>query len=380
MNKKLVAIAVIFAFITGLFFMVSCARKEPKPGPTPTRPGKTGESPGETYKIGISLMNRQQSFYKDLEAAFKKAAEKHNVKLEIRNAQQDSAKQLSGVETMLVGDIDAIILCPVDSQAAGSCVAAANRKKVPVFTVDIGSDSGDVVCHIASDNVAGGRKAAEYMAEILDKKGKIVILDSPEVTSVQERVKGFKEVIEKYPDMEIIADIDGGAQKEPAMKAMEDLLQAHEQIDGVFAINDETALGALRAVEAANRTEIAIVGYDATPEARQEILKGGPLKADVVQYPKKMGEMAIETVVKYLKGEEVPDKIPVDVGILDREALQKSEKPAEEKMEEGKTEGEETPAEPEMKEETKEKSEKTPEGKEEGKKEAPEPMEKTDVE
>lgn len=310
--KKRIFILITVLMAVWLALLTSCS---------PPKPART-----KKYKVGVSLMNRQQSFYKDLEDSLVKAAEENDVELDIKNAEQDSSKQLNGVETLLVGNIDALILCPVDSNSAGACVLEANNKNIPVFTVDIGAKFGKVVCHIASDNVAGGRKAANYMAKILNNKGKIVILNSPMVTSVQRRVQGFKEVAEKHPEMEIIADIDGGAQKEPAMKAMEDLLQAHSQIDGVFAINDETALGALRAVEASGRKGINIIGYDATPQARKEILKGGSLKADVVQYPGKMGEAAIKTVVKHLQGEKVPDRIPVDVGILDRKALREMKK------------------------------------------------------
>jgi len=311
MKKKFILILFVCILLIFLFTLISCNHENSSDG---------GDN---TYTIGISLMNRQQSFYNDLEDGFREAAEKSGVKLDIKNAEQDATKQLDGVEIMIISDIDALILCPVDSDSAGSCVYAASKKDIPVFTVDIGSSSTGVVSHIASDNVAGGGKAGEYMAEYLNGKGKVAIINSPDVTSVQERVNGFKEVMKNHPDIEIIADVDGKAQKEPSMKAMEDTLQAHKIIDGVFAINDESALGALRAIEGAGKTDIIIVGYDATPEAQIEILKGGPLKADVVQYPKEMGKIAIETVIKYLNGEEVPEKVPVEVGILDKEALEK---------------------------------------------------------
>lgn len=270
-------------------------------------------------------MNREQSFYKDLEESFKEAAKKHNIELEIRDAQFDSSKQLSGIETLLVGKLDALIICPVDSKAIGAAVRKANKDKIPVFTVDIAAEKGDVVSHIASDNEAGGKKAAEYMAKTLKGRGKIVILNSPQVTSVQERVRGFREELKKFPEMEVVADVDGGAKQGTAMKTMENVLQANKVIDGVFAINDETALGALRAIELAKRNNIVIIGYDATPSAREAIKKGGALRADVVQYPKKMAETAIEAVAKHLRGEKPEARIPVDVGILDKEALDKGE-------------------------------------------------------
>jgi len=345
MKKKLFLSIIVLLAVVGLLITIGCTRKPKKPTEGPTtkpdtgKPADTGKpSTDKKFKVGISLMNREQSFYKDLEEAFKETAEKEGIEIEIKDAAFDSRKQLNGVETMLVGDVDAIILCPVDSQAGGSAVRAANKKNVPVFTVDITADRGDVVAHVASDNQAGGKKAAEYMVKLLNGKGNIVILDSPEVTSVQERVKGFEDEIAKHPDMKIISKIDGGALKGKAMKAMENLLQAHKNIDGVFAINDETALGALRAIEMAEQGDkIVIVGYDATPEAREQIKKGGPLKADIVQYPRKMATKAMKIVSAYLKtGEKPPKKIPMDVGVLDKEALDKGETGAPEPEKEEK--------------------------------------------
>jgi len=101
------------------------------------------------------------------------------------------------------------------------------------------------------------------------------------------------------------------------MKAAEDLLQGFPRLAGIFGINDDSALGALAAVEAAGRKEIVIVGYDGIPEARQAILRGSALKADVVQYPLEIGRITIETIAKHLAGESVPADIPVKVGIVD---------------------------------------------------------------
>ncbi|MFP4497618.1 MAG: substrate-binding domain-containing protein [Vulcanimicrobiota bacterium] len=354
--KKHLRLFILAVVMISLILSAGCTKPADKPGET--------ETPGEAkveakYKVGVSLMNREQSFYKDLEAAMQKTAQEKGVALEIRDAQFDSSKQLNGTETLLIGDLDAIIICPVDSKAVGSAVKAANQKNVPVFTVDIKAEKGDVVSHIASDNPQGGKKAAEYMAKILDGKGNIVILNSPEVTSVQERVRGFKEEVAKHPEMKILEDIDGGAKKGSAMKAMENLLQANQNIDGVFAINDETALGALRAIEVNKRENIIIVGYDATPEAQKEILSGGPLKADVVQDPGKMGEVAIETVVKHFEGKEVPAQIPIPITIMDKESLEKAKAEVTEEHK-GEDDKDTPPATDNKKEEKPEETEKTP--------------------
>ncbi len=104
---------------------------------------------------------------------------------------------------------------------------------------------GEVVCHIASDNKAGGRKAGEYLAKLLNGKGKIAIINRPTVTSVLDRVAGFKEEIAKYPEIKIVADVDGGGERDKSLKATSDVLQAHPDLDGIFGINDDSALGSL---------------------------------------------------------------------------------------------------------------------------------------
>jgi ribose transport system substrate-binding protein len=107
------------------------------------------------------------------------------------------------------------------------------------------------------------------------------------------------------------------------MAATEDVLQGYPDLDAIFGINDDSALGALAAVEAAGKQDrILIVGYDAVPEARQAILKGTALKADVVQHPEKIGRQTIDTVAKHLKGEQVEPWIPVEVGIVDKASLE----------------------------------------------------------
>ncbi len=218
--------------------------------------------------------------------------------------------------------MDALVVCPVDSDTIGGAIRLANKAGIPVFTADIAANDGDVVCHVASDNVAGGRLAGEYMAKLLNGSGKIIIIDHPKVMSVRDRTRGFVEEIEKHPGIRIMARPPGDGERVTSMNVMETMLQSHPAIDGVFAINDSTALGALAALRQAKREDVIIVGYDGDPEAREEILKGSPLKADSVQYPRKIGSTTIEMVVKYLNGGKVPNKVPVEVGVIDTASLE----------------------------------------------------------
>jgi len=273
----------------------------------------------------VSLLTREHVFYRDLEEAMIETAKRLGLTLNITAAEFDPNKQAAQVEDFIVQKVEALVVCPVNSAGIGRSIAEANRAGIPVFTADIAAQEGDVVCHIASDNLAGGRLAAQYLARVLDGKANIIIIDHPYVTSVIDRVQGFIDEIAKHPGMKILARPDGEGQREKAMKVMEDMLQAHPEVNAVFGINDDSALGALAAIEAAGRQEIIIVGYDATPDARAAIRRGSNLKADVIQYPKRIGQTTIETVVKYLNGEPVPKVIPVEVGIVDKKALEKEQ-------------------------------------------------------
>lgn len=276
--------------------------------------------------IGVSLLTKQHVFYRDLEQGMREEAAKRGVDLAIESAEFDNAQQTTQVENFITMGVDAIIVCPADSEGIVQAIKTANQKGVPVFTADIAAKGGDVVCHVASNNVQGGKLAGEYLAKLLNGKGNIVIIDHPVVTSVQERVRGFLEAIEKYPEIKLVARQSGEGQKDKAMAVMENLLQAHPNIDGVFGINDDSALGALSAIrgsKAPNKEKIVIVGYDATPEACKAILSNTNLKADVIQYPKKIGQKVIEVAARYLeaakRGEnvDIPKTIYIDVGIVD---------------------------------------------------------------
>jgi ABC-type sugar transport system substrate-binding protein len=151
----------------------------------------------------------------------------------------------------------------------------------------------------------------------------VVIIDHPTVTSVQDRVRGFEQGLAKDPAFEVVDKPTGEGQRVKAMTAMENMLQKYPDLAGVFAINDDSALGALQAVKQAGREEVVIIGYDATPEAREAILKGGPLKADVIQYPDVIGRVTANTVAKHLAGMEVPESVPIAVGIIDQADLKK---------------------------------------------------------
>ncbi len=274
----------------------------------------SGAAPGKT--IGVTLLTVQHQFYQELRARMEEEAARLGYKLLVRAAEFDSSRQANQIDEFLVLQAAALIVSPCDSRSVGASIAAANEAGVPVVTADIASTSplGKVAVHVASDNEAGGRKAAELMAAALGGKGKVAILSHPEVASVTDRVKGFKEEIAKHPGIEIAAELSADGKRDKAVRVMEDLLQSHADLSGVFGINDDSALGALAAIEAAGKSEqIKIIGYDATPEAREKI-KVGAIYGDVIQNPREIGVLALRAVHDLLEGRQPPAVIPVAVG------------------------------------------------------------------
>lgn len=280
-------------------------------------------SSAKQFKVGVTLLTEEHPFYRELKAAFIEQAKKRNLDPIILSCNMDLPTQTSQIENFITGGVDAMVVCPAKSEGIAGAVRKANTAKIPVFTADIAAQGGDVVCHIASDNVQGGRLAGEYLAKALNGKGNVAIINCPDVQSVQDRVKGFKEAIAKNPGIKIVDDQSAEGKRDMAVSVTENILQKHKNLNGIFAINDSSALGALAAVKNAGRKEVVIIGYDGDPEARKEIQNGSCLKADAVQYPREIGKMTADAIADHLEGKDVPEIIPVKVGIIDQELLKK---------------------------------------------------------
>ncbi len=292
----------------------STATSAPEAAPEAASPGAAASG---AKVIGVSIQNREAQFYQDMEGGMKSEAAKYGYSVSVVDASRDNSKQQSQVEDFISQKVAAIVLTPYDSQAIGSAIVEANNAGIPVFTADIANTSkeGKVVAHIASDNVQGGKQAGSLMCKALGAQGgPVAIIDEPEVTSVQDRVKGFKAALAACPSVKIVADVDGGGERAKASAAAEDILQSHKDLRGIFGINDDSALGAAKAVDAAGlKGKIAIVGYDATPEARTAI-QNGSMYGDAIQHPDQIGSNTIDAINGYFNGKTPPARIAVVVG------------------------------------------------------------------
>jgi ribose transport system substrate-binding protein len=274
----------------------------------------------EPLTIGVSLLTQQHPFYVALADAMKQEARKDGVTLDIAIANQDLNKQVSDVEDFISKHVNAIILSPVDSRGVKAAVGKAQRAGIPLITVDIAADGVDVICHVATDNYAGGVKAGELMAKALGGKGNVGIIDYPTVQSVMDRVAGFKKAVSAYPNMRIVS-IQPGITRAEALTAAQNMLQANPGLNGIFGFGDDAALAALVAVKSAGRaSQVKIVGFDGMPEARNAVDKEPSFVGVIRQYPEKMGALAVDAAVKVLHGQKVSKVIPVVPGVYTRPA------------------------------------------------------------
>ncbi|WP_312812140.1 ribose ABC transporter substrate-binding protein RbsB [Sedimentibacter sp.] len=268
----------------------------------------------EAKTIGLAISTLNNPFFVDLEAGAKAKAQELGVTLVTLDSQDDSATEMSNVEDLISQGVDIIMINPTDSDAVKSAVEAANKANIPVITLDRGANGGEVVSHIASDNVAGGKLAGEYVIELLGGKGKVVELEGiPGASAARDRGQGFNEAI-SGTDIEVVAKQTANFDRAEGLTVMENILQAQPEIDAVFAHNDEMALGAIEAIKASKR-DILVVGFDATDDAKAAV-ESGEMAATVEQLPKEIGSMGVEAAVKILNGEQVESMMPVDLQLV----------------------------------------------------------------
>lgn len=308
-------IAIALAAFTAVGLIVSCSSKKQDTSTTPAK---------KQFRVGVTLLTEEHPFYRELKAAFKEQCKARDLQPIVLSCNMDLPTQTAQVENFITQNVDAIVVCPAESAGIAGAVRKANAARIPVFTADIAAQGGEIVSHIASDNFAGGNVAGGYMAKLLKGKGDVAIVNHPVVQSVQDRVKGFRAAVAKYPGIKIVEDQAAEGQRDKAVAVTENILQKHPKLSGIFAINDSTALGALAAIEQSGRKDVVVVGYDGDPEARQKILAGTALKADAVQYPQEIGKATANAVADYLAGKKVPESIPVKVGLIDQASLKQA--------------------------------------------------------
>lgn len=264
-------------------------------------------------KVGLVVSTLNNPFFVTLKEGAEAKAKEMGMEIIILDSQNDPAKELANVEDLVVKGVNVILINPTDSDAVARAVMAANESKIPVITLDRGANGGEVVTHIASDNVAGGKMAGEFIVGKIGKDGKVVELQGiPGTTAARDRGQGFNEAAAN--NITVVAQQAADFDRTKGLNVMENILQAVPEIDAVFAHNDEMALGALKAIEGSGRA-ILVVGFDATDDAVKAV-EAGTLAATVAQQPSMIGAIGVDTASKVIKGETTPEFIPVELKLV----------------------------------------------------------------
>lgn len=264
--------------------------------------------------IGLVVSTLNNPFFVDLKDGAQAKADELGATLIVLDSQDNAATEMSNVEDLITQGVDLIMINPTDSDAVGNAVMAANTAGIPVITLDRSANSGEVISHIASDNVAGGKMAGDFIIEKLGGAGNVVELEGiPGASAARERGQGFNEAI-ATSTIVVVAKQTANFDRAEGLSVMENILQSQPAIDAVFAHNDEMALGALEAIKASGRS-IIVVGFDATADAVAAV-ESGDMAATVQQLPKDIGGNGVATAMKVIAGETVEAYIPVELALV----------------------------------------------------------------
>ncbi|MYW15432.1 substrate-binding domain-containing protein [Streptomyces sp. SID2955] len=278
-----------------------------------------GSSSSTKPRMGLSLSTLNNPFFVQIRAGAQAEAKRLGVDLTVTDAQNDASQQANQLQNFTSSSLGAIIVNPVDSDAAGNSVKAADKAGIPVVAVDRGVNKASVDTLVASDNVAGGELAAKTVAEKLGGTGRIVILQGQAGTSAaRERAAGFARGLRAYPGIRVLAQQPADFDRTKGLDVMSNLLQAHPDVQGVIAANDEMALGAIKALGSRAGKSVQVVGFDGTPDGLTAV-KDGTLYASVAQQPTQLGKIAVDNALEAVRGGKVDPTVKVPVKVVTKD-------------------------------------------------------------
>jgi ribose transport system substrate-binding protein len=270
-------------------------------------------------------------FFIDMQKGAEEAARRLGVELVVQSPEReiDVEKQMQIVENLVQTGIRALCIAPASSKGVIPALAKANAARVPIVVVDDEVDAKAAAeagvrteSYVGSDNVDGGRIAGRYLVEASGGRANVAVLEGiPGHETGDSRLAGFKEAIRAAPGVKVVASQTANWERDQGFTVFQNMLQAHAEIDAVFACNDMMALGAVEAIAAAGRTgRIRVIGFDAVDDAKKAIAAGS-MAASVAQFPSEMGRLAVETAVKLMNGETVPKDQRTKIGLVTKETL-----------------------------------------------------------
>ena len=308
--------------VVGLLAVVSVA------GAVAIRAGSGPSAQQPTLTVAFVPKALNSPFWGQMQEAGEAEAEALGINLVSLAADRetDVERQYQIIENLIQQRVDAILLAPSGSKELVPAISKANGAGIPVLLLDTRIDEAaaasvraEVLTYIGSDNFEGGAVAGRYLAAELGGVGEIAVIEgiSGHETADQRRL-GFLSGIEGSPRLKVVASQTANWERARAYTVAENLLQAHPGLDAIFAANDEMALGALEAIDAAGRiSEIAVIGFDAIPDALANI-RSGRMLGSVAQFPSEMGRLGVRHAVELLRsGTKPPIEVLTRVELID---------------------------------------------------------------
>ncbi len=281
-------------------------------------------------RVALVLKTLNSPFFIDMQKGAQEAATRLSIDLVVQAAERevDVDKQMQIIENLIQTGVKALLITPSGSKEIVPAIVKANQAGIPVVIVDTrvdpdaAKDAGiKLASFIGSDNYHGGRVAGELLLKLTGAKARVAILEGiPGHETGDSRMRGFKDAVRESPGVKILASQPGNWERDLGFTVFQNMLQAHSDIDTVFACNDMMALGAVEAIAAAKRTgTIKVIGFDAVPDARTAI-ESGAMVASVAQFPAEMGRLAVESAAKILKGETPAADQQVKIELVAKQA------------------------------------------------------------
>ncbi len=319
MNLRIyINIVITSALGFGAFGIFGCQRQDS---------GRTNKTP----VIALVMKTLNHPYFLDMRRGASEAAQNHNIQLVVQAAEReiDAEKQMQIIENLIQRRVSVLCISPSGSKEIVPVIIKANRARIPVLIVDTRVDSavlqeasGYIEGFVGADNYKGGQLAGKYLANQLDGKGKVAILEGiPGHETGDSRLRGFHQIIQNYPGIQIVSSQTANWERAQGYSVFQNVLQAHPNVDALFSCSDMMALGAIEAIAESGKTgTIKVVGFDASLEARNVVEKGLML-ATVAQFPFDMGKRVIENAVLILQGQRIDKDIEIPIQLVTKEEL-----------------------------------------------------------
>ena len=274
-----------------------------------------GSGEGGGARIGLSVSTLNNPFFVTLRDGAQSAADEAGAELIVSDAQNDTAQQQDDIQNFVTQQVNVILVNPVDSDAVVPAIEAANQANIPVIALDRGASGGELATTIASDNVQGGDLAGEELIRLVGSGSVAQLEGTPGADPARDRGQGFQDAIDAQSSVEVVASQSANFDRAEGLNVAENILQANPNIAGIFAQNDEMALGAVQALGDSAGDEVKVVGFDAIEDALSAI-QDGTINATVAQQPAEIGSLGVENAISVINGESVEENIPVEVQLV----------------------------------------------------------------